>query len=53
MMSWFDVQTTQMPIFILFVSAAVLFEGDKWRKFHMKTPVLEFFFHKVVDLQLH
>ena len=26
-MSWFDVLTTQMPIFILFVSAGVLFDG--------------------------
>ena len=29
-MSWFDVPTTQMPIFILFVSAAVLFGGALW-----------------------
>ena len=26
--SWFDISTTQMSIFILFVSAGVLFEGD-------------------------
>ena len=26
-MSWFDVTTTQMPIFILFASDGVLFEG--------------------------
>ena len=25
---WFDVQTIQMSIFIIFVSAGVLFEGD-------------------------
>ena len=27
MKSWFDVSTKQMPIFVLFVSARVLFDG--------------------------
>ena len=27
MKSWFEVPTSQMPIFVLFVSTAVLFDG--------------------------
>ena len=36
-MSWFDVPTTQMPTFLLFPSAGVLFDGA----FSLKYPSVD------------